>query len=170
MGMAAASIASGHGIETAATTRSKSKVDALTAAGVDHVLLDAGDSLAEKVEVLWTDGPDYVLDLVGARTALDSLRLVRRGGTVCVAGSLSGWSIPDFEPIAMIPSGTKLTSFHSDDLKGSAGAGVLQRIVQEVEAGVYRPNVDRVFALDDIVAAHRYMENDEATGKVVVVP
>ncbi len=170
VGMAAASIASGHGIETAATTRSKSKVDALTAAGVDHVLLDEGDSLAEKVEVLWTDGPDYVLDLVGARTALDSLRLVRRGGTVCVAGSLSGWSIADFEPIAMIPSGTKLTSFHSDDLKGSAGAGVLQRIVREVEAGVYRPNVDRVFSLDDIVAAHRYMENDEATGKVVVVP
>lgn len=170
VGMAAASIASGHGIETAATTRSKSKVDALTAAGVDHVLLDEGDSLAEKVEVLWTDGPDYVLDLVGARTALDSLRLVRRGGTVCVAGSLSGWSIPDFEPIAMIPSGTKLTSFHSDDLKGSAGASVLQRIVREVEAGVYRPNVDRVFALDDIVAAHRYMENDEAAGKVVVVP
>jgi len=32
------------------------------------------------------------------------------------------------------------------------------------------PNVDRVFGLDDIVAAHRYMENDQATGKVVVVP
>jgi NADPH:quinone reductase-like Zn-dependent oxidoreductase len=28
--------------------------------------------------------------------------------------------------------------------------------------------VDRVFDLEDIVAAHRYMENDEATGKVVV--
>jgi NADPH:quinone reductase-like Zn-dependent oxidoreductase len=70
----------------------------------------------------------------------------------------------------MIPSGTKLTALHSDDCKGSAGATALQRIVQEVEAGVYRPNVDRVFALDDIVAAHRYMENDEATGKLVVVP
>jgi NADPH:quinone reductase-like Zn-dependent oxidoreductase len=35
---------------------------------------------------------------------------------------------------------------------------------------VYRPNVDRVFGLDDIVAAHRYMENNQATGKVVVVP
>jgi NADPH:quinone reductase-like Zn-dependent oxidoreductase len=47
---------------------------------------------------------------------------------------------------------------------------VLQRVVHEVEAGVYRPNVDRVFGLDDIVAAHRYMENDQATGKLVVVP
>jgi len=87
-----------------------------------------------------------------------------------MAGSLSGWVIPDFEPIAMIPSGTKLTAFHSDEIKGSAGTTVLQRVVQEVEAGVYRSNVDRVFGLDDIVAAHRYMENNNATGKLVVVP
>jgi NADPH:quinone reductase-like Zn-dependent oxidoreductase len=165
VGMAAASIASGHGLEVAATTRRPGKTDALT---VDHVLVDDGGSLAASVHAIWPDGPDHVLDLVGARTAVDSLRLVRRGGTVCVAGSLSGWLIPDFEPIAMIPSGTRLTSFHSDDVKGSAA--MLQRVVDAVEAGVYRPNLDRVFGLADIVAAHRYMENDEATGKVVVVP
>jgi NADPH:quinone reductase-like Zn-dependent oxidoreductase len=170
VGMAAASIASGHGVETAATTRRQGKIDALTAAGVDHVLVDDGGSLAAGVHAVWPEGPDHVLDLVGASTAADSLHLVRRGGTVCMAGTLSGWVIPNFEPIAMIPSGTKLTAFHSDDLKGSAGTAVLQRVVREVEAGVYRPNVDRVFGLDDIVAAHRYMENNEATGKLVVVP
>jgi NADPH:quinone reductase-like Zn-dependent oxidoreductase len=170
VGMAAASIASGHGIETAATTRRRDKIDALTAAGVDHVLLDEGGPLAASVQAVWPEGPDHVLDLVGANTAVDSLRLVRRGGTVCVSGSLSGWLIPDFEPIAMIPSGTRLTAFHSDNLRGSAGRTVLQRIVDEVEAGVYRPNVDRVFGLDDIVAAHRFMENDEAAGKLVVLP
>jgi NADPH:quinone reductase-like Zn-dependent oxidoreductase len=163
VGMAAASIASGHGVETAATTRRPEKAAALTAAGVDHVLIDDGGPLA-----VWPEGPDYVLDLVGASTAVDSLRLVRRGGTVCVAGSLSGWLIPDFEPIAMIPSGTRLTSFHSNDLKGSAA--VLQRIIDEVEAGVYRPNVDRVVGLPDIAAAHQYMEDNQATGKVVVLP
>ena len=78
---------------------------------------------------------------------MDSLRLVRRGGTVCVAGSLSGWVIADFEPVAMIASGTKLTAFHSDDIKGSAGAALLQQVIREVEAGVYRPNIDHVFGL-----------------------
>ena len=170
VGLAAASIASGHGIETAATTRRQSRIDALTAAGVDHALVDDGESLAARVHAVWPEGPDHVLDLVGATTAVDSLHLVRRGGTVCVAGSLSGWVIPDFEPIAMIPSATLLTAFHSDTIKGSAGTIVLQRVIHEVEAGVYRPNVDRVFDLDDIVAAHRYMENNQATGKLVVVP
>jgi NADPH:quinone reductase-like Zn-dependent oxidoreductase len=170
VGMAAASIASGYGVKTAATTRRQDKVAALAAAGVDYTLIDDGGSLAASMHAVWPEGPDYVLELVGASTAVDSLHLVRRGGTVCMAGSLSGWLIPDFEPIAMIPPGTKLTAFHSDDIKGSAGTTVLQRVVDEVEAGVYRPNIDRVFGLDDIVAAHRYMENNEATGKLVMVP
>jgi Zinc-binding dehydrogenase len=133
VGMAAASIASGYGVETAATTRRPGKTGALTAAGADHVLVDDGGSLAASVHAVWPGGPDYVLDLVGASTTVDSLRLVRQGGTVCVAGSL-------------------------------------QRVIREVEAGVYRPNVDRIFGLDDIVAAHRYMENNQATGKLVMMP
>jgi NADPH:quinone reductase-like Zn-dependent oxidoreductase len=54
--------------------------------------------------------------------------------------------------------------------QGQADAPVLRRIVREVEAGIYRPNVDRIFGLDDIVAAHRYMENNQATGKLVMMP
>ncbi len=168
VGMAAICLAAAEGIDTVATTRRPAKVSALIAAGADHVLADDGGSVAGAVRAIWPEGPDYVLDLVGARTAVDSLRLVRRGGTVCVAGSLSGWLIPDFEPIAMIPSGTGLTAFHSDDCVGSTA--VLQRIVDSVEAGVLPPNIDQVFALDDIAAAHRRMENDEATGKLVVLP
>ncbi|MFF0488469.1 zinc-binding dehydrogenase [Nocardia sp. NPDC004068] len=167
VGMAAIAIAAARGVEIAATTRRPGKRAALRAAGAAHVLVDDGP-LADRVGALWPDGPDRVLDLVGARTAVESLALVRRGGTVCVSGSLSGWLVRDFEPIAMIPSGTKLTSFHSDDVKGAAAT--LQHLVEEVEAGVLQPNIDRVFALEEIAAAHRYLEDDRATGKVVVVP
>jgi NADPH:quinone reductase-like Zn-dependent oxidoreductase len=162
VGMAAASIAAGRGIEVAATTRRPDKAAALTAAGVEHVLVEPGRPRAN-----WAS---HVLDLVGTDTVAESLHLVRRGGTVCVAGSLSGWLLRDFEPIAMIPSGTRLTAFHSNDLRGRAGTATLQRIVDDVAAGVYRPNVDRVFRLDEVVAAHRYMEENRASGKVVMLP
>lgn len=162
VGMAAASIAAAAGIEVAATTRRPDKASALATTGVNHVFTDAAE-----VYTVWPQGPDHVLDLVGAQSVPESLRLVRRGGTVCVAGSLSGWLIPDFEPIALIPPGTRLTAFHSDSVKGNAA--MLQRIIDEVEAGKYRPNLDRVFSLDDIVAAHRYLEDNRATGKVVVM-
>jgi NADPH:quinone reductase-like Zn-dependent oxidoreductase len=144
VGLAAAAIASSRGVEVTATSR--------------------------RLENAEIGTPSHVLDLVGTDTVLDSLRRVRRGGTVCVAGSLSGWLIGEFEPIAMIPSGTRLTAFHSNDIRGGAGAATLQRIVGDVEAGVYGPNLARVFALAEVVAAHRYMEENRATGKVVLVP
>ncbi|WP_143079153.1 hypothetical protein [Streptomyces monashensis] len=68
-------------------------------------------------------------------------------------GCLSGWQIPAFDPLATIPSGTRLTTFHSDDYKGSVGAPVSQRVVHRVEAGIYRPDIDSAFVLDDIVTA-----------------
>jgi NADPH:quinone reductase-like Zn-dependent oxidoreductase len=165
VGMAAAAIAAGDGVETATTTRRRGKMAALRA---DHVFLDEDGRLPASVRAVWPDGPDYVLELVGARTVVESLRLVRPGGTVCVAGSLSGWAVPEFEPVAMIPSGARLTAFHSGTAAGDTNA--LRQVVGKVEAGAYRPNLDRVFGLDDVVAAHRYMEGDEATGKLVLLP
>ncbi|AEV84597.1 NADPH:quinone reductase [Actinoplanes sp. SE50] len=156
VGMAATGLAVARGFEVLATTRRPARTGG-------RLILDDG-----RIRDLWPGGPDQVLDLVGARTLTDSLRLVRPGGTVCVSGSLSGWAVPSFEPIAMIPAGTRLTAFHSGTMTGPRGAAVLQRLVDGVRAGTVAPNLDRVFGLDDIAAAHRYMEDDAATGKVVV--
>jgi NADPH:quinone reductase-like Zn-dependent oxidoreductase len=37
-----------------------------------------------------------------------------------------------------------------------------------LRSGAFRPVVDRVFALDEIVEAHRYLESDAQIGKIVV--
>jgi NADPH:quinone reductase-like Zn-dependent oxidoreductase len=171
VGMAAIALAKSRGVTTIATTRSEDKASALRAAGSDHVVVDTGSDVVSQVRQICPDGPDFVLDLIGAPTLVDSLALARSGGSVCMTGMLSGvWSIPNFEPVEMIPSGTKLTAFHSKDLRGAAGANALQQIAYGVASGRYQPNVDRVFRLDDIVEAHRYMEANRATGKVVGVP
>ncbi|MEU0468566.1 zinc-binding dehydrogenase [Amycolatopsis sp. NPDC006131] len=168
VGMAMLSLARERGLVTIVTTRNRDKVAALEKAGASHVVVDGGDIGAD-VRALCPDGPDFVLDLVGAPTVPESLRLVRRGGTVCVTGMLSGkWAIPDFQPVAVIPSSTKLTAFQSNDIRGTAGGGALQAIVDGVASGAYQPNLDRVFRLEQIVEAHTYMETNQATGKVVV--
>jgi NADPH:quinone reductase-like Zn-dependent oxidoreductase len=46
----------------------------------------------------------------------------------------------------------------------------MQDIVRAVEQGRYRANVDRTFPLDEIADAHRYMEDNRASGKVVGLP
>jgi NADPH:quinone reductase-like Zn-dependent oxidoreductase len=37
-----------------------------------------------------------------------------------------------------------------------------------VAAGRHRPNVERVFEFGDVVAAHRFMEDNRGSGKLVV--
>jgi NADPH:quinone reductase-like Zn-dependent oxidoreductase len=163
LGMAALSLARDWNLTAIATTRTPAKTALLSERGAGEVIVDTGTDAFRGL------APDYVLDLIGAHSALDSLRLVKPGGTVCVVGMLSyDWVIEAFEPVAMIPSGAKLTTFHSDDLKGAAGQQPLAHVIQGVQRGLYHAKVDRVFTLDQIAEAHRYMEANLATGKVVV--
>jgi NADPH:quinone reductase-like Zn-dependent oxidoreductase len=80
------------------------------------------------------------------------------------------WVIEAFEPAAMIPSGAKLTTSHSEDLNGAPGRAPLADIVHGVERVAYHANLDRVFPLDQNADAHRYMEANQATGKVMIQP
>jgi NADPH:quinone reductase-like Zn-dependent oxidoreductase len=84
---------------------------ALSERGAAAVALEgAGFADRARAELPQT-GADGAVDVIGGRAVLDSLRLVRRSGTVCNTGMLGGESvIHDFEPVAMIPSGRKLTS------------------------------------------------------------
>ena len=43
-----------------------------------------------------------------------------------------------------------------------------REVVPLLAAGVVRPTVDRVFPLDAAAEAHRYLEQDASTGKVVL--
>jgi NADPH:quinone reductase-like Zn-dependent oxidoreductase len=43
-----------------------------------------------------------------------------------------------------------------------------QYVFDHVEAGGFRPRIDRVFPFAKIVDAHRYLESNEQIGKIVV--
>ena len=45
----------------------------------------------------------------------------------------------------------------------------LDELVEQVAAGTLRVQVGKVFKLDDIVEAHRCMEENKAGGKIVVL-
>ena len=41
-------------------------------------------------------------------------------------------------------------------------------ILQGLSSGSLRPVVDKIFAFDDLVEAHRYLESNQQIGKIVV--
>ncbi|GAA3478226.1 zinc-binding dehydrogenase [Streptomyces yanii] len=158
------------GARVIGTSRSPERFAFLEELGAERAELE-GPDLSERI----TEAKqiDAVLDLVGNRTILDSLAMLRRGGRACLAGWLGGLDpIVDFNPLLQMASGVYLTFFGSfvfgkPDFPLSDVP--LQTIAEEVAAGPLKVKPSRVFRFDEIHEAHRVMESGEAKGKMVVV-
>jgi NADPH:quinone reductase-like Zn-dependent oxidoreductase len=166
IGMATTVLAKRRGMTVFATTRNPGKAAALTAIGVDHVLVDDGD-VAAQVRAIVPEGVDRALELVGAPTLPDTLRSVAVLGTACFTGMLSNdWTIPDFYPNDYLPRGVRLSAYSGD--AGDLPAAVLQEFLDAVAAGQAVVPIHHVYALDEIAEAHQAMEDGGTAGKLVV--
>jgi NADPH2:quinone reductase len=166
VGMAAAVLAKRRGLTVLATTRDPAKASALTATGVDHVLIDDGD-VASQARAIFPGGVDLALELVGTPTLPDTLSAVRVHGVACFTGMLSNeWLVRDFYPIDYLPRGVRLSAYggEADDLP----AAVLQDFLDAVSAGTAVVPLAKVYAFDEIVRAHGDMEANRVAGKLVV--
>ena len=167
VGLAAAALAKKQGAIVAATTRKADRESMLKVNGADHVFIDTGE-IASDVRQVFPDGVDKVLELVGTTTLLDSLQSVARFGTVCMTGMVgNAWEFDQFSPMGAIPSTVNLTTYAGgvQDFIDTP----LQTVVNDIEEGRMTAKIGRVFQLDDIVEAHRCMEDNAAGGKIVVL-
>lgn len=169
-GQAAVKLAVDAEAHVIATTRNRKRFDLLTSLGARRAELEIPDLGARIAE---TKHIDAVLDLVGNSTILDSLQMLRRGGTACLAGWLGGLDpIADFNPLLQMASGVNL-SFFGSFVFGAPGFALsdvpLQDIADKVRDGHLEAAPAHVFSFDQIREAHRVMEAGEAGGKIVVV-
>ena len=167
VGLAAAAIAKNHGAIVAATTRKPEREQLLRNNGADQVFIDSGE-IADQVLEVFPCGVNKVLELVGTTTLRDSLRSTKPRGIVCMTGMVGDrWSFKDFSPMDAIPTAVSLTTYAggAEDFMRTP----LQELVQQIEKGTLRPQVGQVFPLDQIVEAHRCMEENRAGGKIVVL-
>jgi NADPH:quinone reductase-like Zn-dependent oxidoreductase len=171
LGQAAVNIAVEAGVTTLATTRQQDRFATLAQLGAEPVL-DTPD-LSAAIRQRRQSGLDGVFEIVGNSTLVDSLAMVRADGRVCMAGFLGGDEpINEFNPLMQMPSGVHLSFFASAFSFGNSDyplSGIpFQTIIQRVQAGVYQATPARVFEFRDIVAAHQFMESNQANGKIVV--
>jgi NADPH2:quinone reductase len=166
VGMATTVLAKQRGMTVLATTRDPTKGAALTGVGADHVLIDDGN-VARQVRQFFPDGADAALELVGTPTLPDTLRSVRVHGVVCFTGMLSNqWTVRDFYPIEYLPRGVRLTAYGGE--AADLPPHLLQSFLDRVAAGVAVVPIGRVYRFDQIVEAHRAMESNQVSGKLVV--
>ncbi|ORV86983.1 alcohol dehydrogenase [Mycobacterium interjectum] len=170
LGQAALKMAVAAGARVIATARSRERFAMLEELGAARVELESPELTAHLPEAKQIDA---VLDLVGNSTILDSLDMLRRGGTACLAGWLGGLDpIGDFNPLLRMPSGVNWNFFGSF-VFGTPGFPLadvpLQDIARQVAEGTLAAKPSRVFSFDQIREAHRVMEAGQAGGKMVVV-
>jgi NADPH:quinone reductase-like Zn-dependent oxidoreductase len=103
---------------------------------------------------------DAIIDAVGKQTFLRSRRSLKPGGVFVATDGLENvllWA-------AMRLTGRKQLQFGA----GRRSREDVQLLKQLIEAGAYRAVVDRVYPMDQVVDAHRYVEAWHKAGNVVL--
>jgi len=164
VGSAAIQIAKMFNATVFATASSDAKLEKATELGADHVINYAEENFAKKIRALTGKrGVDIVFEHTGEETWPGSLMSVAKGGKIVTCGATSG-----FEAV----SDLRLVFFKQISILGSTmgSLGEVLEVMSHLESGRLRPVLDRVFPLSEVAEAHRYVENREQFGKVVLVP
>lgn len=198
VGLAAIQIARAHGCQLFGTA-SPAKHDFLREQGCDHPLsyeqyasevrtilgMDAQDP--EDGQAADARGLDVVLDPVGGpswRVGYNLLgpagRLVCYGFSANATGTSRNlmniaWQVarmPFFNPISLMNDNRTVSGVNMGHLFQNADLlrPQLMALLRMYEAGQIRPFVDRTFPFAEAAAAHQYIHDRKARGKVLLIP
>jgi NADPH:quinone reductase-like Zn-dependent oxidoreductase len=189
VGLAAIQIARSRGCEIFGTA-SPGKHEFLRSIGVQHPIDSAGD-YAAAVRAVVGDGKetglDLVLDPVGGKewgVGYDLLgpcgRLVAFGLSAAASGKkrsllhagLQVLKIRKFNPMKMMDENKSVAGTNMGHLFSRLDLlrPQFEALIKMYEAGEIAPRVDKTFSFDDAPAAHHFIHDRKAIGKVLLTP
>ncbi len=171
VGLAAVGLIKRAGGQAIGLSRTPAKLERAARHGLDHAfLLDDG-----WVKRVWAAtggrGADVILDFVGAPTLDADLAALAQGGRIVQIGTLAGSSanlnlgILMFKRAAL--HGTVLRSRPLEE-KIALAKQFGRELLPLFARGELRPEIDRVFPLTELGAAHAYMESNANFGKILI--
>ena len=142
------------------STRNPVKATRLQAVGFDEVITEADGKIQTDQSY------DKILELVGPATLRDSFSHINEHGIVCNTGQLGNiWYVNDFDPIIELKNNSYLTAFYSDNVS-QAKLDAMFDYIRQFNVKIL---IERVFALEQIPEAHRFLQSADGFGKVVVI-
>jgi NADPH2:quinone reductase len=171
VGLAAIQLAKRAGATVLATASSAEKLERLATYGVDHGINYAEGDFADSVRQV-TDGRgvDLVIDSVGS-TLAGSIRSLAYRGRISYVGN-AGRNSTRVDVSALMQGNQ---SIHGVFLGAELAVGErahdnIARLLGDVAAGDLQVVIDRTFPLAEAAAAHAYLEDRRAFGRVVLIP
>ena len=170
VGIAAIQIASMVGATPVALTRGGRKREALLGVGAAEVIASQEqDLVAEVRRITGGKGARVVFDPVGGPTVAKLTAAMARRGILFQYGMLSTEPTPlplaDVLGKSLTIRGYVLFEITNDPRRLERAK---QFIIDGLAAGKLKPVIAKTFPLDQIVAAHRYLESNQQIGKIVV--
>lgn len=156
------------GARTIGTTTKPERADQLKALGYDHII-DTGDpEAAAQVKAMCGGfGADAVWDCVGGSQFLGlSVAMVRLGGAIAVLGApvtQDGFDL-EINSLAFIFGELNIVGVRAATRRDQ------QLCMQLLGEGKISPVLDRTFPLAEAAEAHRYLEQQQQVGKVLLAP
>jgi NADPH:quinone reductase-like Zn-dependent oxidoreductase len=155
-------IAAQVGARVVATSKSDDKRRRLEALGAVHTINYLETPAWDDAVRAWTNGVgvDHVVEVGGVATFPRSLRAVRMGGRISLIGNVSGSGEVSFVPIFMRGLTVQGVFVGSRD--------IFEELTRFISSCRLQPVVDRVFGLDEVIEAYRYMASGAHLGKIVI--
>lgn len=186
VGLAAIQIAKTRGC-TIFGTASPGKHDFLRNHGVEHPIDSSGDYAAAVRSVVGDRGVDLILDPVGGKSwsvGYDLLgscgRLVAFGLSSAASGKkrnllhagIEVMKVKKFSPLNLMDDNKTIAGTNMGHLFGRPDLlrPQFEALLAMYDAGEIKPHVDRSFRFDEAAAAHHFIHDRKATGKVLLVP
>ena len=142
------------------STRNPAKATRLQAVGFDGVITEADGKIQTDQSY------DKILELVGPATLRDSFSHINEHGIVCNTGQLGNiWYVNNFDPIIELKNNSYLTAFYS----GNVSQAKLDAMFDYIRQFNVKILIERVFTLEQVPEAHRFLQSADGFGKVVVV-
>ena len=142
------------------STRNPAKATRLQAVGFDEVITEADGKIQTDQSY------DKILELVGPATLRDSFAHIDEHGIVCNTGQLGNiWYVNDFDPIIELKNNSYLTAFYS----GNVSQAKLDAMFDYIRQFNVKILIERVFTLEQVPEAHRFLQSADGFGKVVVM-
>ena len=170
VGLAAIQIANKVGAVPVALTRGGAKRQALIDAGATHVIAtDEQDLVKEVLGITGGKGARVVFDPVGGPTIAKLARATAHLGTLFLYGALSTepTPLPVMEVLGkwLTIRGYVMMEITGDPKRLERGK---QFVNEGLAEGSLKPIIAKIFPLEEIVEAHRYLESNQQVGKIVV--
>ena len=155
------------------TAGSKEKLDFCRSLGADVCINYKEQSFDEEVlKATNNKGVDVILDFVGASYWEKNLKSIHTDGRWVLIGILGGTVVDQVNLMDLLLKrvhlkGTLLTP-RSDEYKKELTEEFVRKAMPLFTTGKVKAIVDRVFPFDSIQEAHRHMEENKNTGKIVM--